>query len=753
MSQFHRLVLLVSLFSPIVAFAEDDVGAEVAQTSEINIPKTDQAIKVDGKLDEAFWQDATAVDFRYETQPGQNIKPGVRTTAYVIENGESLYVAIKAYDPNPEKIQASYKKRDQIYGEDIAGFKVDTFNDERKAYNFFVNPLGIQSDSIEDDVLKREDSSWDGIWSSAGQITDFGYVVEIEVPFKVLRFPNSKGAKTWGIDFVRFCPRDVNHRFAYSPNDRDLSCTLCQIGKAKGLNDIVSGNNIELTPYVAANKSEFRAPPAQTDWQGDGVDYNTGMDFRWGVTDNSVLNATVNPDFSQVETDEAQLDVNNRFSLFYSEKRPFFLDGAEYFSTRYNLLHTRNIADPDYGVKYTGKNDAHSYGVLVASDRTTSFIIPGAQSSSLYTLLDDNMQDVESDVAVARYSLDVGDNSQVGFLATNRSAGDYENTVLSIDGSQKLYDAGTLRYQIMHSDSKNTEDMQQRFGLAPKTTGRGFELNYSHRDKHWNWYLTHADFDDDFRTDLGFLAIVGNTKDVGGVGYRWYGDEGDFFYEYKVGGEYKERHLTSGQKYEEQKEVHFTVDGRLRSYFMVGAGTSDEYFADQWFYRDYQWFEGSLRPVGQLSVGFNVLSEDAIDFRHARLGKALRYGVYSNWQFNKHWYIGADINKTDFDIGSEALFDATIFNLETNYHFDDKSYLRLIVRYKDVDYNTALYSNPNQVSEDTRVSRQLLYTYKWNPRTAFYFGVSDNGFENDTVNEFEKTGKSIFTKFSYAFQL
>ena len=753
MDKLTRIILLMLLLASSFQSASNADNSIDRTDGLIGIPKTDQKITVDGHLDEPFWKEATVVHYRYETQPAQNTKPKVKTTAYIIENSDSLLVAIKAYDPNPEQIQASYKKRDEIYGEDIAGFKVDTFNDERKAYNFFVNPLGIQSDSIEDDVLLREDSSWDGIWKSAGRITDFGYVVEIEVPFKVLRFPNTKGDKTWGIDFVRFYPRDVNHRLAYSPNDRDLSCTLCQIGKAKGLNDIVSGSNLELTPYVAANKSEFRAPPTQTAWQGEGVDYNTGMDLRWGVTDNSVLNATLNPDFSQVETDEAQLDVNNRFSLFYSEKRPFFLDGAEYFSTRYNLLHTRNIADPDYGVKYTGKNDGHSYGVLVASDRATSFIIPGAQGSSLYTLRGDNLEDVESDVAVARYALDVGESSQVGFLATNRSAGDYENTVLSIDGSQKLYDAGTLRYQIMHSDSRNTEDMQQRFGLAPKTTGRGFELNYSHSDTHWNWYATHSDFDDDFRTDLGYLTIVGNTKDVAGAGYRWYGDDDSFFHEYKISGEFKERHLTSGQKYEQQREAYFVIDGRLRSYFLVGLGRQDELFANQWFKKDYYWFEGSLRPIGQLSLGFHILSEDAIDFRHARIGEALEYGLYTNWQFNQHWYIGAEVSKTDFDIGNEALFDATIFNLNTSYHFDDKSYLRFILRYTGVDYNTALYTDPTQVSEDTSVSRQLLYTYKWNPRTAFYFGVSDNGFENDTVNEFEKTGKAIFTKFSYAFQL
>ena len=755
MNNLLRALALQILTGLMIISLTLDVEASASETANtITIPKTDSTIKVDGRMDEAFWQDATSVDYRYETQPNQNTKPEVKTTAYIIENGDSLYVAIKAYDPNPENIQASYKKRDQIWGEDTAGFKLDTFNDERKAYNFFVNPLGIQGDSIEDDVLLREDTSWDGIWYSAGEIQDDGYTVEIEIPFKVLRFPNTKGEKTWGIDFMRYYPRDVQHRLAYAPNDRDLSCVLCQIAKAKGFDGIVSGKNLEVTPYVAANKTETRNPPTQPEWQSEGVEYDAGVDIRWGVTDNSVLNATLNPDFSQVETDAAQLDVNNRFSLFYEEKRPFFLDGAEYFNTRYTLLHTRNIADPDYGIKYTGKNAAHSYGVLVAQDQTTSFILPGAQTSSVYTLRDEiTGGDVDSDVAVARYSIDVGDNSQVGVFASNRSANGYENTVLSIDGSQKLYDAGTLRYQVMYSDSDNTQAMQQDFGLDPNTTGRGFEINYSHRDTHWNWYATHSDFDDDFRTDLGYLAIVGNTKDVVGAGYRWYGDDDDFFHEYKVSGEFKERHLTSGQKYEQQREAAFEASGQLRSYFILGSGNRHDFFGGRWFANDYHWLDGSFRPINNLKLGFNVIVEDAIDLRHVRPGEVFEYGVYTEWQANKHWYFGADASQTDFDVNNQPLFDALIFNMNTNYHFDDKNYLRFIVRYQDVDYNTALYSDPDQVAKETTVSRQLLYTYKWDPRTAFYIGMSDNGFEDDTVNRFEKTGKTFFTKFSYAFQL
>lgn len=725
-----------------------------AEDSIISIPKTDKDITVDGKLDEAFWANATKVDYRFETQPRHNIKPIEKTTAYVIENGESLLVGIVAYDSEPSEIQASYKKRDQIWGEDTVGFKVDTFNDERKAYNFFVNPYGIQGDSIEDDVLGREDSSWDAIWNSAGQLTSQGYTVEIEIPFKVLRFPNIKGEKVWGIDFVRFYPRDYQHRFAYSPNDRDLSCVLCQIGKAEGLENIVSGNNLEITPYTAAQKSETRNPPAQTEWQGDGVDYEAGVDLRWGVTDNSVLGATINPDFSQVETDAAQLDVNKQFSLFYSEKRPFFLEGADYFNTQYTLLHTRNIADPDYGIKYTGKNDGNSYAALVSRDQSTSFILPGAQGSSVYTLRDDNGQSVESDVAVARYALDVGNNSQVGVMTTHRSAGDYENNVYSVDGVHQLYDAGKLRYQIMYSDSDNTQDMQQDLGMKAYTSGLGYRLNYGHNDKHWSWYASRTEFDEDFRMDLGYLTIVGNAKDVAGAGYRWYGDDDDFFYEYKVKGEYSVRHFTSNHdKYEQTREASMDLYGRLRSSLNFTVGSRDYFFEQRWFDQDFYLINGSIRPVSQWKLGFNIDVSDDIDFTHIRPGKYYDYGLYTEWQVNDEWYLGADISETDFEVNNEQLFDALIFNLNTNYHFSAKSYLRFIVRYSDVDYNIDLYADPEQVSNLTRVSRQLLYTYKWNPRTAFYIGYSDNGFEDDTVNKFEKTGRTLFTKFSYAFQL
>ena len=275
-----RQIISCYLATLLVFFAQN---AAAEPMDELSIPRVNGEITLDGELDEPIWQTATKVTLDYETRPGENTPAPVKTTAYIAQNGDSLLVAFVAEDPEPENLYYSYSDRDSSWGEDQVGFKVDTFNDSRKAYNFFVNPVGIQSDSIEDDISLSEDSSWNGIWYSAAKITDTGYNVEIEVPFKVLRFPDDNGMKTWGIDFVRFYPRGFMHRLALSPQKRDVNCYVCQIQKAQGFENIESGRNVELTPYFVAQDTQFRDPPSQPEWQGDGVDWDAGMDLRWGV--------------------------------------------------------------------------------------------------------------------------------------------------------------------------------------------------------------------------------------------------------------------------------------------------------------------------------------------------------------------------------------------------------------------------------------------------------------------------------------
>lgn len=189
------------------------LAATPAVSSVWNLPSTTDPIKIDGILDEAAWQHATQIPIDIETRPGENIPARVSTVAYLIENGDTLYVAFDARDPDPSQIRAYLRDRDSAWNDDFVGIILDTYNDERRAFEFFSNPLGVQMDATNDDVNKREDSSWDAIWDSAGSINAEGYIVEMEIPLNQLRFPNTEGKQIWGIDVLRFYPRDKRYRF------------------------------------------------------------------------------------------------------------------------------------------------------------------------------------------------------------------------------------------------------------------------------------------------------------------------------------------------------------------------------------------------------------------------------------------------------------------------------------------------------------------------------------------------------------
>ncbi len=352
-----------------------------ADSSKIihNMLRSTVAAEIDGVLDESVWKDATHMTLDYNINPGDNLPAPVKTDMYIFENGESLFIAFKAFDPNPEKIRAYFRDRDTMFQDDFVGVVLDTFNANRRAYEFFVNPFGVQGDLIKDDTLGgNEDSNWDAIWNSAGRIVDDGYVVEMEIPFSALRFPADQEKLTWGIQALRIYPRDSRMVMSNSKADRDLDCSLCQFEKITGFSGLNQGNNFQVTPTLTYSRTENK-DSVPGDWNSPEDETEAGVDLRWGINENLYLNATLNPDFSQVEADAAQLDINNTFSLFVNEKRPFFLDGRDYFDTqRMNLVHTRNINAPEYGLKLTGKQDNHTYGLMAANDESTSFLMPGS---------------------------------------------------------------------------------------------------------------------------------------------------------------------------------------------------------------------------------------------------------------------------------------------------------------------------------------------------------------------------------------
>ena len=249
---------LVPLALVITGFLSLELHAQ--SLSNYNIPRVDLKPRIDGQIDQEEWSQATRIPVNIETNPNDNVPAEVEAQALLMEDGEVLYVAFIALDPDPDQIRAFYRDRDSMWNDDWVSIVLDTFNDERRAFEFFANPYGVQADAIQDDVNGDEDESWNAIWNSAGQINEDGYVVEMAIPMKQLRFTPSETNQTWGIDLVRFYPRDRGTRIANNPRDRNISCYICQISKADGFANLTRSRNLEIIPTITSTAVESRNP-------------------------------------------------------------------------------------------------------------------------------------------------------------------------------------------------------------------------------------------------------------------------------------------------------------------------------------------------------------------------------------------------------------------------------------------------------------------------------------------------------------
>ncbi|MCP4655732.1 MAG: carbohydrate binding family 9 domain-containing protein, partial [bacterium] len=396
------------------------------------VPKAAGPIDVDARLDESAWDQALRIELPYEVHPGRNSPAAVRTEMLVTWDDRHLYAGFRAWDPDPSTIRAHIADRDTVAEDDFVGITVDPFNDGRRGFEFFVNPLGVQMDLVNDDLTRTESFSWDAIWDSAGRLTGDGYVVEIAIPFSSLRFPRTAGEQTWGVDGTRIYPRGRRYRFRTQRFDHNLSCQICQISKMTGFAGVSPGRNLELNPTLTGGRTDARSALSDPELTKGEVDTDAGLTASWGITPNLALNATLNPDFSQVEADVAQLEVNTSFPLFFPETRPFFNEGADFFETAFNAVHTRVVTDPDWGIRLTGKQGRHALGFFSAQDTVTNLLLPGPLGSDVTSI------DGDSVATVLRYRTDVGKRSNLGVLVTDREGEDYSNRLLGLDGVLRL---------------------------------------------------------------------------------------------------------------------------------------------------------------------------------------------------------------------------------------------------------------------------------------------------------------------------
>jgi hypothetical protein len=306
---------------------------------------TEASIQIDGSLSDAAWQGAAKYEIWYETNPGDNIEPAVKTVGYVTYDSRFLYFGIESSDPNPGAISAPFADHDQISGntDDYVGVLLDTRNDGKSGYLFLLTARGVQYDAITDDAGNGEDNSPDFFWDSAARIHEKGWTGEARIPFSSLRYEGAS-PEQWGLMLYRNYPRDRRYQMFTNKLPRDKSCFVCSWGKVTGLRGLPTGDHMVIAPYATANQvGEPRDGVLGNELVNRPVGAEAGLDFKWSPTADMAVDATINPDFSQIESDVAVISTNERFAIFIPEKRPFFLEGIELFSTPIQAVYTRTI--------------------------------------------------------------------------------------------------------------------------------------------------------------------------------------------------------------------------------------------------------------------------------------------------------------------------------------------------------------------------------------------------------------------------
>jgi len=710
-----------------------------------DLPRVDASVSIDGVLDDDAWHHALQIDIDTETRPGENTPAKVKTVAYLLEDGENLYIAFDARDPDPSKIRAYLRDRDSAYNDDFVGIIIDSYNDKRRAFQFFANPLGSQMDMTNDDINQREDDSWNAIWDSAGKITDSGYIVEMEIPLSQLRFQEMDGKQTWGLDVVRFYPRENRYRLSNNPLDRQRNCYLCQFSEVQGFDDLDPARDLEIVPTITASRTDLRDDPAVDPMVNGDVESEAGLSIRWGITQDVTANLAINPDFSQVEADVAQLDVNNQFALFFPETRPFFLEGSDYFRTPVRAVFTRTVADPDLGGKITGKRGNNTFGFFVAEDEITNLILPGSTGSDSETL------EMSNTAAVGRYSRSFGDASSIGALITARKGDNYHNYVGGLDARWKINDQNQIRAQILQSDTEYPDEITSEYDQPVDAFGGTavqFEYNYDSR----NWFGSgrYELRDEGFRADSGFEAKVDYDQYTVGGGRRWYGTDDHWWNQQSIRADYDISHDMNGQLLEREVEAYYSINGPLQWFAQVGGLTRDIFFDGVLFKEDKVSIYTQFQPKGGVFLGVWARVGDQVDFANTTLGDQIRVQPEINWNINEHLLarLRGSWVKLDSKEGPN-IFDAKVYDVRLTWQFSNRSFIRVTMQQQEVDRNQAMYID----EVDTRsrdVGRQLLYSYKLNPQTVFFLGYSDRHIDDDDLDELTSTDRTFFMKIGYA---
>ncbi len=485
-------------------------------------------INLSGRLDDPAWSAAQPIEINYEVTPGDNTPAPQKTTVKILYNSTTVYFGYDCKDTRPQEIRAHITDRDKMYDDDWMLLILDTYGDYQRSYEFVVNPYGIQGDLLR--TGSNEDESFDAVWASAGAINESGWTAEMAIPLKSIRFP-SKPDQRWVADFIRNYPRASRVQISWVKVDRDNPCLQCQGGTIEGIRDVATSAALDLLPYVVGQQQGSvgdNSDPKSPFVNGE-VTGRVGGAFRYAPAPDFALEGTVNPDFSQVESDAAQISVNSNFALFYPEKRPFFLLGADAFQNWTQTYYSRTINNPSAAGRVIGKSGSLSYAYLAAADRNTPFIVPGEETSDFIAT------DLKSFSNIIRARYDLGDETYVGGMITTRTAGDAHNYLGGFDWNYKFWGNNYFVGEAFYADTKEVNDLTlfsdaRSFGSTGHDAafngeqfgGPAYRVSLQHNARDYSFNLQAFDRSPLFQAQDGFVPAIDTRTIILNQNYGWY---------------------------------------------------------------------------------------------------------------------------------------------------------------------------------------------------------------------------------------
>ena len=734
------------------ALAQQVAGPEAVEiaTTEVRSTTIQRAagpIQIDAQLGDAGWAGATRITGFIEQRPREGAQPPVETEVLLTYDETNLYVAFIARDPAPQEIRATLQPRDRIWSDDWVGILLDPYGDASVGYYFLSNPIGVQADMQM--TAQREDASIDFIYNSAARITDDGYVVEMAIPVRSLRVPD-RPVQSWGVMLVRNFPRSSRHYMTWPSMSRNNPCQLCQVARLEGIQGIRSGGNLEFLPAVVASRGgSLRDPADPGSFENGRMQATPSLGLKYAFQRGWAVEATLNPDFSQVESDAAQVDVNTTFALFYPERRPFFQEGMDLYQTPLNVFYSRSINSPQAATRLTGRTGRTSIGYVGARDEHTPFIIPFEEQTGV-------VQGGRSFTNVLRVQHNL-EGSHVGALLTDRRLeGGGSGTTLGMDGLYRFGEMYSFSGHVVFSQTQERDDPSLSAQLPDLTFGTGgreytaafdgesfaghaTQLYFARDARRWSWNALYRGISPTYRADAGFQSQNNMHRATLWTGLNFFPSSpfveqltptlfGGGFWNFR--GEHQQTVFSPSINATLARQTEVGIGGTLREETFRGVRLTG--------IRDLSIFLDS-KFSDAVQVGFEV----GTGRRIARMLDVPEVGTGTNASL---WATIKPIQRVVVEpslsyerlhqVGGEELFAGYIARSRFNFQYNRELNFRVVLQYNDFS---------------SRFDAEPLLVYQLNPFSIFYVGSTYGSTEFDG-HGYVGTDRQYFAKIQYLFR-